>query len=72
MIRKFTFSEHFNSQYYKGTISFFPGDDTNQTYYDSFSSLFFSGPVGTSSDIASKRGFFASACEDNGELKGFL
>jgi hypothetical protein len=33
--------------------------------------LLLSGPVGTSSDIASKRGFFA-IFECNGELKRFL
>jgi hypothetical protein len=34
--------------------------------------LFLSGPVGTSGDITSKSGFFASLFECNRELKRFL
>jgi hypothetical protein len=33
---------------------------------------FLGGPVGPSSDITSKRGFFANLFECNGELKRFL
>jgi hypothetical protein len=34
--------------------------------------LFSSGPVGTSSDIASKRGFFVSLFECKRKVKGFV